>query len=168
LWDRASIVGDRVVEPAAHDYRDAYSVCLGIQQIGAMMGGKHPVFVERPCPRVQSYILLDQAEMGACVARAGCQIGLALKTVGNRLVFSHTQTVLEGGSAQRRIQLERSNSSGGASLIGLKQQLFGRGLKDDWSLDAGIRRRLWRCRSRYKPEGERQSDGATSPKDAHS
>ncbi len=92
--DGALEIGDGIENAPAGDHGDSHVVNLGVEQIGAVVGGVHPFFVNAGGGGANGYVLFNQAEMGTRLPRPLVEIGLASVAVGDGSLGCHAQAVL--------------------------------------------------------------------------
>lgn len=132
--------------------RDADGIQLGIQDVGAMAGRKHPVDVDRGNILSLRDILCDSAKTSARRFGAGLQFRLAGKTVGDGIALHHLEDVALRGFGERGIPLQRRSAAMDAlAVCGVHQKFFVAG------------RLLRRCRSKKERSDEQREDREWSP-----
>ena len=120
------------------DDGDADGGEIGIQDIGAMACGVHPLGMKTGGGRAGSDIFCNDAEAGASAGGAVLKIGFTGKLVGQRSVADHEKAVSAGGQGQRMIPRECGQAVRGALLVdAVEKELFVRGGGVGWRSAGG-------------------------------
>ncbi len=94
-----------------------YVIHLGIEQIGTVFGGVHPLAIDLRRGRANRCAFRNQAEVRSGAAGSLCKSRLTIKLILDRLFGDHTQAVLAGSLSERRVPLQCTCPSFGACVI---------------------------------------------------
>jgi hypothetical protein len=123
--DTSRVVSHRIEHTAAGDNGNSHAIDFGIEQVGPVTAGVHPLIVNPRRTWTDGYILLNQAEVRFGLTGTFGEVELAGVTVRDWTLGRHAKAMFSSRNGQRAIPFEGPGSRSLSRLVCQSHQLLG-------------------------------------------